>query len=37
MPGIEDQPPTENEVANVRQKFQDYILENGKGTMFFKS
>ena len=37
MPGIEDQPPTENEVANVRQKFQDYILENGKGKTSLES
>ena len=31
MPGIEDQPPTDEQVAIIRQKFQDYITENGRG------
>ena len=31
MPGIEDQPPTGEQVATIRQKFQDYIKENGRG------
>ena len=31
MPGTEDQPPTGEQVATIRQKFQDYIKENGRG------
>ena len=34
MPGIEDQPPSEEQVSIIRQKFQDYIRENGKGMYF---
>ena len=30
MPGIEDQPPTGQQLATIRQKFQDYIKENGR-------
>ena len=35
MPGIEDQPPTAEQVSIIRKKFQDYITENGRG-MYFK-
>ena len=31
MPGIEDQPPSADQVSIIRQKFQEYIAENGKG------
>ena len=31
MPGIEDQPPSADQVSIIRQKFQEYITENGKG------
>ena len=30
MPGIEHKPPTDEQVAKVRQRFQDYITEHGK-------
>lgn len=30
MPGIEDQPPTDEQVAKIRKEVQDYISENGK-------
>ena len=31
MPGIEGEPPTGEQVSTIRQKFQDYITENGRG------
>ena len=34
MPGIEDQPPTAEQVSIIRKKFQDYITENGRGMYF---
>jgi hypothetical protein len=30
MPGIEDQPPTDEQVERIRKEFQDYISVNGK-------
>jgi len=30
MPGIEDQPPTTEQIETIRKKFQDHISENGK-------
>ena len=30
MPGVEDQPPAPEQVSTIRQKFQDYIAENGR-------
>ena len=37
MPGIEDQPPSADQVSIIRQKFQEYITENGKGTLIISS
>ena len=34
MPGVEDQPPTDEQVARIRQEFQNYINENGGGKIF---
>ena len=31
MPGIEDEPPTEDQMVWMRQKFKDYLDENGQG------
>ena len=30
MPGIEDQPPTDEQVAKIRQEVQEYITQNGR-------
>lgn len=30
MPGVEDKPPTEEEIETIRKKFQESISENGK-------
>ena len=30
MPGIENKPPTSEQIATIRKKFQDHISENGK-------
>ena len=37
MPGIEDQPPSPDQVSIIRQKFQEYITENGKGMQIILS
>ena len=37
MPGIEDQPPSADQVSIIRQKFQEYIAENGKGMQIILS
>ena len=37
MPGIEDQPPSADQVSIIRQKFQEYITENGKGMQIILS
>ena len=29
--GIEDEPPNEEQMAQMRQTFQDHIAENGSG------
>ena len=34
MPGIEDQPPTDEQVSQIRQEIQDYMQENGRGKQF---
>ena len=35
MPGIEDEPPTEDQMVWMRQKFKDYLDENGQGNEHF--